>query len=166
MPSAIPKLTCRSVYRNMARRLGSIDHLLEATDILMKFAHVEDCELLRYGPKFISLMEIACITLRYTVGLSLLILSPEEDVPYRSAYFKLLVWIRRRRAAFPVYMDARISLLLDPIEHNLVVRTRGIDPRTQLGIPELIVIKKKRRAPTSVSSKAVCSRISNERPTL
>jgi hypothetical protein len=52
---------------------------------------------------------------------------------------------------------ARISLLLDPIEDNLVVRTSGIDPRTQLGIPELMVVKKKRRAPSSISSKAAFS---------
>lgn len=141
MSSTIRDLTCRSVYRNMARCLGSLDHFLQATDELMKFADVEKCELLRHGPKLISLMEIACDTLRRNVGLCLLVLCPEEHVPCKAAYFKLLVWIRAHRAAFPVYMDARISLLLEPIEHNLVLRTRGIDPRTQLGIPELIVTR-------------------------
>lgn len=89
------------------------------------------------------LIKIVCITLRYTVGLCLLILSPEEDAPHRSAHFTLLVWIWCRRAAFTINMDVkhwsllclisfspfvyciqettnwfRISLFLHPIEHN------------------------------------------------
>ncbi|KIK33401.1 hypothetical protein CY34DRAFT_18390 [Suillus luteus UH-Slu-Lm8-n1] len=105
MSSAVRDLTSRSVYRNMAKCLGSLEHFLQATDELMKFADVDECELMRYGPKLISLMGIACNTLRRDVGVCLLVLCSEEHVPYKAAYFKLLVWIRAHRTAFPVYME-------------------------------------------------------------
>ncbi|KAG2342481.1 hypothetical protein BDR05DRAFT_964087 [Suillus weaverae] len=155
MPNNIPNLDRRAVVKDLAKRLRSLDHFLDAMNEIMKFSDSEDCELQHYGEQIIALTEIATITLRWTMGISLLTLCSEEHVPYKSAYFKLLIWIRRRRLAFPADIDDRIGSLLSNMEHNIVLRTRGIDPRTQLGIEELLVIKKPRAACKSTIETAV-----------
>ncbi|KAG1776970.1 hypothetical protein EV702DRAFT_1197636 [Suillus placidus] len=207
MPNNIPDLDRRAVVKDLAKRLRSLDHFLDAMNEIMKFSHLEDCELQRYGEKIIALTEANIISILVNSFTNALgnqgrvhnSQMGKEHVPYKSAYFKLLIWIRRRRLAFPADIDDRIGLLLSNMEHNIVLRTRGIDPRTQLGIEELLVIKKPRAAckstietavpvatvlsaqesstspseipkegqlGASFPSKAVCSRISYESPTL
>ncbi|KAG1904347.1 uncharacterized protein F5891DRAFT_1014258 [Suillus fuscotomentosus] len=189
MSNNIRKLDRRAVFKSLAKRLSTLENFLYATDEIMGFDHSEDCELQPYGEKIIALTEVARQTLREKMGVSLLMICPEEHVPYKAAYCKLLIWIRHRRSAFPTHIDDRINSLLDNINHNMVVRTRGIDPRAQLGIEELLIVKKPRAAcdstfdtaavsstresctscsemGASFSSKAVCSRILYESPTL
>ncbi|KAG1837911.1 hypothetical protein DFJ58DRAFT_734100 [Suillus subalutaceus] len=177
MPNNVPNLYRWGVFRRLANRLESLDRFLEAMSEMMKFSDAEDRQIRHYGRKIISLTE-------------------RNMWPYKAAFFKMLVLIRRRRSAFPAYLNTRISALLDySIEHNMVLRTRGIDPRVQLGIKELIIVRKPRAARqstieavtplssaqgsstgclktpneplgASIPSKAVCARLSNERPTL
>ncbi|KAG2338819.1 hypothetical protein BDR05DRAFT_1003901 [Suillus weaverae] len=78
---------------------------------------------------------------REGVALYLFVLCPEELLPYKSAYFKLLVSIRRRRPAFPADLRDRIASLLSVLESNFVIRCGGVDTRAQLGIEELLVPK-------------------------
>ncbi|KAG1846075.1 hypothetical protein DFJ58DRAFT_843597 [Suillus subalutaceus] len=199
MPNSVPNLYRWGVFRRLATRLESLDHYLDAMTEIMKFSDAEDRQIRHYGRKIISLTEvikIAYATVNCSIGATLLVICSEENVPYKAAYFKILVLIRRRRSAFPAYLDTRISALLDySIEHNIVLRTKGIDPRVQLGIKELIIIRKPRAARqstietatpvssargsstgssktpnellgASIPSKAVCARLSNERPRL
>ncbi|KAG1904362.1 uncharacterized protein F5891DRAFT_42179 [Suillus fuscotomentosus] len=140
---------------SLAARLSTLHHFQYAMNEIMKFDHLEDCDLQPYGEKIITLTEIARWTLKQRMGVSLIMLCSKEHVPYKAAYFKLLVWIRRRRSAFPTNIDDRINLLLEDINHQVVLRTRGIDPRVQLGIEELIIIKE-RRPDACNSSEAVC----------
>ncbi|KAG1850855.1 hypothetical protein DFJ58DRAFT_842350 [Suillus subalutaceus] len=148
MPNNVPNLYRWGVFRRLATRLESLDHYLDAMTEIMKFSDAEDRQIRHYAHKIISLTEvikIAYATVNCSIGATLLVICSEENVPYKAAYFKMLVWIRRRRSAFPTYMNTRISALLDySIEHNMVLRTKGIDPRVQLGIKELIIVKQPR----------------------
>ncbi|KAG1863129.1 hypothetical protein F4604DRAFT_1957319 [Suillus subluteus] len=147
MPNNVPNLYRWGVFRRLATRLESLDHYLDAMTEIMKFSDAEDRQIRHYGHKIISLTEIAYATVNCSIGATLLVICSEENVPYKAAYFKMLVWIRRRRSAFPTYMNTRISALLDyAIEHNMVLRTKGIDPRVQLGIKELIIVRQPRAA--------------------
>ncbi|KAG1724532.1 hypothetical protein EDB19DRAFT_309372 [Suillus lakei] len=135
-----PALDRQAVVIDLANRLGSLDYFMDGINDVMKFSHLEDRELQRYSRKIIALTEGARMTLkREGVGLYLFVICPEEFLPYKSAYFKLLVWIRRRRPAFPADMDARIASLLSSLKTNFVIRCGGVDPRAQLGIEELLV---------------------------
>lgn len=95
---------------------------------------------------------------REGVALYLFVLCSEKLLPYKSAYFKLLVWIRRRRSAFPADIKCkhqslfcwtslltvctdRIASLLSALDSNFVIRCGGVDTRAQLGIEELLVPK-------------------------
>ncbi|KAG1870419.1 hypothetical protein C8R48DRAFT_82872 [Suillus tomentosus] len=126
---------------SLAARLSTLHHFRYATNEIMKFDHLEDCDLQPYGEKIITLTEVARWTLRQRMDVSLIMLCLKEHVPYKAAYFKLLVWIRRRRSAFPTNIDDRINSLLEDINHEIVVRTSGIDPRVQLGIEELLIVE-------------------------
>ncbi|KAG2113887.1 uncharacterized protein F5147DRAFT_834844 [Suillus discolor] len=179
MSNNIRKLDRRGILDgSLAKRLTTLDYFLYATNEAMKFDQLEDCDLQPYGEKIITLTEVARRTLRQRMDVSLIMLCSKEHVPYKAAYFKLLVWIRRRRSAFPTNIDDRINSLLEDINHRIVLRTRGIDPRVQLGIEELLIVETAAVSSTqelctscseiaaSLSSKAVCSRILYERPTL
>ncbi|KAG2343546.1 hypothetical protein BDR05DRAFT_989655 [Suillus weaverae] len=203
MPNNIPTLNSRAVVKDLVDRLGSLHHFLDAINDVMKFSDLDDCELQCYGRKIIALTYVACMTLRYKgPRLCLLVGCSKEFLPYKSAYFKLLVWIKRRRDAFPADLHITINVLLFPIDHAFAKQCRGVDPLAQLGIDELLVSKdtptsgfescletrqensplavsSEQKSPTSSSetpneqalgaflpSKAVCSRISNESPTL
>ncbi|KAG1878159.1 hypothetical protein F4604DRAFT_598339 [Suillus subluteus] len=148
MPNNVPNLYRWGVFRRLANRLESLDRFLEAMTDMMKFSDAEDRQIRHYGRKIISLTEIANATMNSSnIGATLLVICSEEQVPYKAAFFRMLVLIRRRRSAFPAHLDTRISALLDySIEHNMVLRTRGIDPRVQLGIKELIIVRKPRAA--------------------
>lgn len=139
MPNNVPNLYRWGVFTPLANRLGSLDRMLGALDELMKFSDAEDRQIQRYGRKIISLTEITYATLSREVGVSLIMLCDRKHVPHKSAYYKLLLWIKCRRSAFPAFLEDRISELLARLECKVVLRTRGIDPRTQLGIEELIV---------------------------
>ncbi|KAG1848310.1 hypothetical protein DFJ58DRAFT_842952 [Suillus subalutaceus] len=156
MPNNVPNLYRWGVFRRLATRLESLDRFLEAMIEIMKFSDAEDRQIRHYGRKIISLTEalplmplvikIANATMNSSnIGATLLVICSEEQVPYKAAFFKMLVLIRRRRSAFPAYLNTRISALLDySIEHNMVLRTKGIDPRVQLGIKELIIVRQPR----------------------
>ncbi|KAG1854451.1 hypothetical protein DFJ58DRAFT_703213 [Suillus subalutaceus] len=142
MNADIPALDCREVVEDLADRLGSLSLFLGGINDIMKFSSLEDHELQRYCRKIIALTEGARMTLRREgVALYLFVLCPEELLPYKSAYFKLLVWIRRRRPAFPADIADRIASLLFVLESNFVIRCGGVDTRAQLGIEELLVPK-------------------------
>jgi hypothetical protein len=55
MNTDIPALDCREVVYDLAYRLGSLGLILDGINDLMKFSHVEDCELQRYGRKVLPL---------------------------------------------------------------------------------------------------------------
>ncbi|KAG1814282.1 uncharacterized protein BJ212DRAFT_361899 [Suillus subaureus] len=142
MNADIPAFDCREVVEDLADRLGSLGLFLDGINDLMKFSNLEDYELQRYSRKVIALTEGARMTLkREGVVLYLFVLCPEELLPYKSAYFKLLVSIRRRRRAFPADIGDRIASLLFVLESNFVIRCGGVDTRAQLGIEELLVPK-------------------------
>ncbi|KAG1849228.1 hypothetical protein F4604DRAFT_1935023 [Suillus subluteus] len=160
MNADIPALDCREVVEDLADRLGSLSLFLDGINDIMKFSSLEDHELQHYCRKIIALTEVnifaslansfnnavgikgARMTLRREgVALYLFVLCPEELLPYKSAYFKLLVWIRRRRPAFPADIADRIASLLFVLESNFVIRCGGVDTRAQLGIEELLVLK-------------------------
>ncbi|KAG1814264.1 uncharacterized protein BJ212DRAFT_1300586 [Suillus subaureus] len=160
MNADIPALDCREVVEDLVDRLGSLSFFLDGIYDLMKFSNLEDYELQRYSRKIIALTEVnmfsslansfnnvlgmkgARMTLkREGVVLYLFVLCPEELLPYKSAYFKTLVWIRRRRHAFPADIGDRIASLLFVLESNFVIRCGGVDTRAQLGIEELLVPK-------------------------
>ncbi|KAG2359332.1 hypothetical protein BDR07DRAFT_221568 [Suillus spraguei] len=104
----------------------------------MKFEHSEDYELTRYGRKIISLTEVARSTLkRLNVELYLFIACSQALLPFKSAYFRLLLFIERRKHAFGSDLNERISRLLDPLHTRFVIRYGGVDPRAQLGIKDL-----------------------------
>ncbi|KAG2128373.1 uncharacterized protein EDB93DRAFT_1109000 [Suillus bovinus] len=142
MNNDFPALDCPAVVNDLAHRLGSLPHFLDAINDVMKFGRLEDHELQHYSRKIIALTENARITLRREgVALYIFVLCSEELLPYKSAYFKLLLWIRRRRPAFPADMGDRITSLLFVLESNFVIRCGGVDTRAQLGIEELLVPK-------------------------
>ncbi|KAG1816803.1 uncharacterized protein BJ212DRAFT_1576961 [Suillus subaureus] len=133
-----PALDSRRVTRELTTRLCSKDHLLHGIDDIMKFEHSEDYELQRYGRKIISLIEVARSTLkRLQVELYLFVACSVALLPFKSAYFKLLLFIERRKHAFGSDLDKRISRLLDPLYSRFVVCYGGVDPRAQLGIKGL-----------------------------
>ncbi|KAG1873349.1 hypothetical protein C8R48DRAFT_759896 [Suillus tomentosus] len=133
-----PALDSRRVTLELTTHLCSKDHLLHGIDEIMKFEHSEDAELQRHGRKIISLAEVARGTLRrLNVALYLFIACSEALLPFKSAYFKLLLFIERRRHAFGTDLDERISKLLDPLYTRFVVCGTSVDPRAQLGIEGL-----------------------------
>ncbi|KAG2032670.1 hypothetical protein BDR03DRAFT_743540 [Suillus americanus] len=160
MNADIPALDCREVVEDLAKRLGSLSLFLDGINDIMKFDNLKDHELHRYSRKIIALTEVnmisslansfnnalgikgARMTLkREGVALYLFVLCPEELLPYKSAYFKLLIWIRHRRPAFSADIGDRIASLLLVLESNFVIRCGGVDTRAQLGIEELLVPK-------------------------
>ncbi|KAG0694894.1 hypothetical protein DFH29DRAFT_297945 [Suillus ampliporus] len=125
----------------LTERLGSLEHFMEGVSELLKFSQQEDCELQRHGRKIIALTEVARTTLtRVGVKLYLFVFCSSTLLPFKSAYFKLLVLIRRRKHAFPFELDDRICRLLLPLYTHLVIRCGGIDPRAQLGIDDLLEV--------------------------
>ncbi|KAG1783006.1 hypothetical protein EV702DRAFT_1059518 [Suillus placidus] len=108
------------------------------------------------------------MTLRYKgPRLCLFVLCSKRFLPYKSAYFKLLVWIKRRRAAFPADLHYRINVLLFPIDHDFVKQCRGVDSLAQLGIEELLVSKDAHpltalRAPWKLASETAPPAVSSE----
>ncbi|KAG1811986.1 hypothetical protein EV424DRAFT_1419193 [Suillus variegatus] len=140
MNNDIPALDCPAVVNDLADRLGSLSRFLDGINDLMKFSSLGDHELQRYGRKIIALTEGARMTLRREgVALYLFVLCSEELLPYKSAYFKFLLWIRRRRSAFPADIGDRIASLLSVLKSNFTMRFGGVDTRAQLGIEELLV---------------------------
>ncbi|KAG1840976.1 hypothetical protein C8R48DRAFT_61888 [Suillus tomentosus] len=140
MNTDIPALDCPAVVNDLADRLGSLSRFLDGIDDLMKFSSLEDHELQLYGRKIIALTEGARMTLRREgVALYFFVLCSEELLPYKSAYFKSLLWIRRRRPAFPADIGDRITSLLSVLKSNFTIRFGGVDTRAQLGIEELLV---------------------------
>ncbi|KAG2134147.1 uncharacterized protein EDB93DRAFT_848431 [Suillus bovinus] len=130
MNNDFPALYCPAVVNDLAHRLGSLPHFLDAINDVMKFGRLEDHELQHYSRKIIALTENARITLRREgVALYMFILCSEELLPYKSVYFKLLLWIRCRRPAFPADMGDRITSLLFVLESNFVIRCGGVDTR-------------------------------------
>ncbi|KAG2126085.1 hypothetical protein BD769DRAFT_804166 [Suillus cothurnatus] len=142
MNTDLPALDCREVVNDLADRLGSLGSFLDGIDVIMRLGDLEDHELQRYSRKIIALTEGARMTLkREGVALYIFVLCPEELLPYKSAYFKLLLWIRRRRSAFPADIEDRITSLLFVLDSNFVIHCGGVDTRAQLGIEELLVPK-------------------------
>ncbi|KAG1765240.1 hypothetical protein EDD22DRAFT_1049495 [Suillus occidentalis] len=132
----------QEVVNDLIYRLGSLSLFLDGINDLMKFIHLEDHEILRYSRKIIALTEGARMTLRREgIALYLFVLCSEEHLKYKSAYFKLLTCIRRRRPAFSADVGDRIASLLSALESNFVIRCGGVDTRAQLGIEELLVPK-------------------------
>ncbi|KAG2112937.1 hypothetical protein BD769DRAFT_1778664 [Suillus cothurnatus] len=133
-----PALDSRKVTRELTTRLCSKDHVLHGINEIMKFENSEDYELQHHGRKIISLTEVARNTLlRLKVELYLFIVCSQALLPFKSAYFKLLLFIERRRHAFGSDLDKRISRLLDPLYTRFVVSCGEVDPRAQLGIEGL-----------------------------
>ncbi|KAG2072906.1 hypothetical protein BDR04DRAFT_1095656 [Suillus decipiens] len=163
MNTNIPALDCREVIDDLADRLGSLSLFLDGINDVMKLVQLDDQELQRYSRKIIALTEGARMTLRREgVALYLFVLCPEELLVYKSAYFRLLVWIRRRRPAFPADLKDRIASLLFVLESNFVIRCGGVDTRAQLGIEELLAPKNslaayKRTTQTAAYTTAVSS---------
>ncbi|KAG2135169.1 hypothetical protein DEU56DRAFT_401433 [Suillus clintonianus] len=128
---------------DLAQRLNSPYLLLDAIyDIMAITSRSEDCQLQRNGRKIIALTEVARSTLnRMGVKLHLFVVCSETLLPYKKAYFKLLLVIKSRKRAFPsdTMMDERITRLLLPLHTNFDIRFGGVDPRAQLGIEELLV---------------------------
>lgn len=142
MNTDILALDCREVIDDLADRLGSLSLFLDGINDVMKLFQLDDQELQRYSRKIIALTEGARMTLRRErVALYLFVLCPEELLVYKSAYFRLLIWIRRRRPVFPADLRDRIASLLFVLESNFVIRCGGVDTRAQLGIEELLVPK-------------------------
>ncbi|KAG1798616.1 uncharacterized protein HD556DRAFT_1306058 [Suillus plorans] len=140
MNNDIPALDCPAVVNDLADRLGSLSRFLDGINDLTKFSSLGDHELQHYGRKIIALTEGARMTLRREgVALYLFVLCSEELLPYKSAYFKFLLWIRRRRPAFPADIGDRITSLLSVLKTNFTIRCGGVDTRAQLGIEELLV---------------------------
>ncbi|KAG2049954.1 hypothetical protein BDR06DRAFT_1011726 [Suillus hirtellus] len=140
MNTDIPALDCPAVVNDLADHLGSLSRFLDGINDLMRFSSLGDHELQRYGRKIIALTEGARMTLRREgVALYLFVLCSEELLPYKSAYFRFLLWIRHRRPAFPADIGDRITSLLSVLKSNFTIRFRGVDTSAQLGIEELLV---------------------------
>ncbi|KAG1740633.1 hypothetical protein EDB19DRAFT_1828440 [Suillus lakei] len=87
-----------------------------------------------------SVIKVARNTLtRVGVKLYLFVVCSQTLLPLKSAYFEMLVLIRRRKHTFPSELDDRINRLLLPLYTHLVIRCGGVDTRAQLGINELLV---------------------------
>ncbi|KAG2111082.1 hypothetical protein BD769DRAFT_74781 [Suillus cothurnatus] len=135
-----PTLDCRRVTLELTERLCSEQHVRDGINDLLKFSHSEDSEFQRHGRKIIALTEVARSTLtRVGVKLYLFIVCSQNLLPLKSAYFKMLILIRRRKYAFPLELDGRINRLLLPLHTHLVIYYGGVDTRAQLGIKELLV---------------------------
>ncbi|KIK43997.1 hypothetical protein CY34DRAFT_803244 [Suillus luteus UH-Slu-Lm8-n1] len=142
MHTNILALDRQEVVNDLVHRLGSLSLFLDGINDLMKFSHLEDHELQRYSRKIIALTECARTTLRREgIALYLFVTCSEEHLKYKSAYFRLLTCIRRRRPAFSADIGYRIASLLFALESNFVIRSGGVDTRAQLGIEELLVPK-------------------------
>ncbi|KAG2095428.1 uncharacterized protein F5147DRAFT_718209 [Suillus discolor] len=140
MNNDIPALDCPAVVNDLAERLGSLSRFLDGINDLMKFSCLGDHELQHYSRKIIALTEGARMTLRREgVALYLFVICSEELLPYKSAYFKFLLWIRHRRPAFPADIGDRIASLLSVLKTDFTIRFGGVDTRAQLGIEELLV---------------------------
>lgn len=135
-----PTLNHRRVTLELTERLCSQKHFRDGINDLLKFSHSEDSEFQRYGRKIIALTEVARSTLtRVGVKLYLFVVCSQTFLPLKSAYFKMLILIRRRKHAFPLELDDRINRLLLPLYTRLVICYGGVDTRAQLGINELLV---------------------------
>ncbi|KAG1859671.1 hypothetical protein F4604DRAFT_1157495 [Suillus subluteus] len=135
-----PTLDCRRAILELTERLCSQKHVRDGINDLLKFSHSEDSEFQRYGRKIIALTEVARSTLtRVGVKLYLFVVCPQTLLPLKSAYFKMLILIRRRKHAFSLELDDRINRLLLPLYTHLVTYYGGVDTRAQLGIKELLV---------------------------
>ncbi|KAG1908937.1 uncharacterized protein F5891DRAFT_1206744 [Suillus fuscotomentosus] len=160
MNNNIPALDCPAVINDLADRLGSLSRFLDGINDLMKFSSLGDHKLQHYGRKvlpsqfnhllqstdnyfpvqIIALTEGARMILRREgVALYLFVLCSEELLPYKSAYFRFLLWIRRRRPAFPADIGDRITSLLSVLKSNFTIQFGRVDTRAQLGIEELLV---------------------------
>ncbi|KAG1759378.1 hypothetical protein EDD22DRAFT_849303 [Suillus occidentalis] len=148
MNTNILALDRQEVVNDLVHRLGSLSLFLDGINNLMKFSHLEDHELQRYSRKIIALTEGARMTLRREgIALYLFVLCSEEHLKYKSAYFKVLTCIRRRRPAFSADMGDRIASLLFALESNFTTRA-------QLGIEELLVPKNPLAACKSITRTA------------
>lgn len=135
-----PALYHRRVTLELTERLCSQTHFRDGINDLLKFSHSDDLEFQRYGRKIIALTEVARSTLtRVGVKLYLFVICPPTLLPLKSAYFKMLLLIRRHKHAFPLELDDRINRLLLPLCTHLVIRCGGVDTRAQLGIEELLI---------------------------
>ncbi|KAG2078474.1 hypothetical protein BDR04DRAFT_1086810 [Suillus decipiens] len=155
-----PSLDHPKVTLELTDRLCSQKHVRDGINDLLKFSHSEDSEFQRYGRKVLSkslllilfysqlmvsvkiiaLTEVARNTLtRVGVKLYLFVVCSQTLLPLKSAYFKMLILIRRRKHAFPSELNDRINRLLLPLYTHLVICCGGVDTRTQLGIKELLV---------------------------
>ncbi|KIK36732.1 hypothetical protein CY34DRAFT_811042 [Suillus luteus UH-Slu-Lm8-n1] len=142
MHTDILALDRQEVVNDLVHRLGSLSHFLDGINDLMKFSQLEDHELQRYSRKIIALTECARTTLRREgIVLYLFVTCSEEHLKYKSAYFRLLTCIRRRRLAFSADIGYRIGSLLLALESSFVIQCGGVDTRAQLGIEELLVPK-------------------------
>ncbi|KAG1764739.1 hypothetical protein EDD22DRAFT_968822 [Suillus occidentalis] len=103
----------QEVVDDLVHRLDSLSLFLDGINDLMKFSHLDDHELQRYSQKIIDLTECARMTLS----------------AYKSAYFKLLICIRRRRPAFSADIGKRIASLLSVLESNFVIRAEEYTSR-------------------------------------
>ncbi|KAG2039071.1 hypothetical protein BDR03DRAFT_952735 [Suillus americanus] len=154
-----PTLDRRIVTLELTERLCSQKHFRDGINDLLKFSHSEDSEFQRYGRKIIALTEVARSTLtRVGVKLYLFVVCPQTLLPLKSAYFKMLILIRRRKHAFPLELDDRINRLLLPLYTHLATYYGGVDTRAQLGIKELLVapntpvVEKRTCLPAAISS--------------
>ncbi|KAG2746453.1 hypothetical protein P692DRAFT_20876159 [Suillus brevipes Sb2] len=155
MNTNILALDCQEVVNDLVHRLGSLSLFLDGINDLMKFSNLEDHELQRYSRKIIALTEGARMTLRREgIALYLFVLCSEEHLQYKSAYYKLLICIKRRRPAFSADIGDRIASLLFALESNFVIRFGGVDTRAQLGIEELLVPKNPLSACKSITQTA------------
>ncbi|KAG1773346.1 hypothetical protein EV702DRAFT_1130332 [Suillus placidus] len=102
MNNDIPPTLDRRRALELTERLCSQKHFRDGINDLLKFSHSEDSEFQRYGRKIIALTEVARSTLtRVGVKLHLFIVCSQTFLPLKSAYFKMLILIRRRKHAFP-----------------------------------------------------------------
>ncbi|KAG2125735.1 hypothetical protein DEU56DRAFT_983143 [Suillus clintonianus] len=130
-----PALDSRRVVFKLVDQLSSSskDQFLHGINDILKFDQSDDSVILRYGRKIIALAEVARGTLR-RLGAEpyLFVVCSQALVPYKSAYFKLLLFIQRRKGAFT--HDDRITRLLSSLRTTMVVCGGEVDPRAQLGL--------------------------------
>ncbi|KAH7927184.1 hypothetical protein BV22DRAFT_1111228 [Leucogyrophana mollusca] len=134
-----PTIDLQKISVDIARRLSSLRCFLSAVEDLLNCNTLTSAEFRRHGRKIIALAEIARATLtRAGLKLHLFTSCSPSFLPFKSAYFKLLLVLRCHRNDFVPELRARTGRLILPLSTRLVIRCKN-DPYTQLGIDESLI---------------------------
>ncbi|GLB44211.1 hypothetical protein LshimejAT787_1601410 [Lyophyllum shimeji] len=114
---------------NLATRLGSLVHFLEAAHELRTCRNSPSHYFRRHSRKIVALVEIARRTLQ-SAGLQIHLFSscPDSLAPSKAAYVDLLDMLKERRSDVDPALTERVRRLLFPLCSNFHITRKGEHP--------------------------------------